>query len=249
MAAPVLSFRRKLVYAAVLSAVAATVLLTGLEAGLRLVGFGYSPDFARSTKLPDGTIGWRENRWCTAPYFSPELVRRPQAFRLPEKKVPRTYRVFVLGDSAAMGDPEPSFSIGRMLGAMLHAAYPEERFEVVNAAITAINSHVERGIADDCARLEPDLFIVYAGNNEVIGPFGPAGVFAPFLRSEAAVRTAVWLKGTRTEPFSRTGKALLLPADSELTARVDAWLQPQLARGAIEEQLQRALSAAAAPRE
>jgi ABC-type amino acid transport substrate-binding protein len=57
------------------------------------------------------------------------------------------------------------------------------------------------------------------------------------------------LKGTRTEPFSRTGKALLLPAGSELTARVDAWLQPQLARGAIEEQLQRALSAAAAPRE
>jgi tetratricopeptide (TPR) repeat protein len=55
-----------------------------------------------------------------------------------------------------------------------------------------------RGIAEDCARLEPDLFIVYEGNNEVIGPFGPTGVLAPFLRSEAAIRAAIWLKGTRT---------------------------------------------------
>ena len=198
MAAPVLSLRRKLVYAAVLSVVATGLLLGALEAGLRIACYGYSPHFVRRAKLPDGETGWRENRWCTAPYFSPALVRRPQAFRLPEKKAPRTYRIFVLGDSAAMGDPEPSFSIGRVLGAMLRAAYPEERFEVVNAAVTAINSHIERGIADDCARLEPDLFIVYAGNNEVIGPFGPSGVFTPFLGSEAAVRTAVWLKGTRT---------------------------------------------------
>ena len=208
MAAPVLSLRRKLVYAAVLSVVATGLLLGALEAGLRIAGYGYSPHFVRRAKLPDGETGWRENRWCTAPYFSPALVRRPQAFRLPEKKAPRTYRIFVLGDSAAMGDPEPSFSIGRVLGAMLRAAYPEERFEVVNAAVTAINSHIERGIADDCARLEPDLFIVYAGNNEVIGPFGPSGVFTPFLGSEAAVRTAVWLKGTRTgQLFSAAARA------------------------------------------
>ena len=55
-----------------------------------------------------------------------------------------------------------------------------------------------RGIAEDCARLEPDLFVVYEGNNEVIGPFGPAGVFAPFLRTEAGIRAAAWLKTTRT---------------------------------------------------
>ena len=37
--------------------------------------------------------------------------------------------------------------------------------------MAAINSHVVLPIAKDAARYEPDLFVVYLGNNEVIGPF------------------------------------------------------------------------------
>jgi tetratricopeptide (TPR) repeat protein len=192
-----LPLRRKLLYAALLTLVLSAALVAVLEAGLRLSGYGYSPHFARRVTFPDGTGGWRENRWATAPFFSPALVRRPQPFRLPQEKAPHTYRIFILGSSAAMGDPEPSFSLARTLEKLLSAAYPEIRFEVVNAAVTAINSHLVRGIAADCAALQPDLFIVYEGNNEVIGPFGPSGVFTPFLRSEAAIRAAVWAKGTR----------------------------------------------------
>ena len=192
-----LSLPRKLLFASILAGVGLGVLLGGLELGLRLAGYGHSAHFFRRAEAPGGEIIWRENRWCTAPYFSEALVRRPQSVRLPEKKAPGTYRIFVMGSSAAMGDPEPAFSLSRILESMLRAAYPGQRFEVVNAAITAINSHVVRGIAEDCAQREPDLFIVYEGNNEVIGPFGPAGVFAPFLRSDFALRTAVWLKTTR----------------------------------------------------
>ena len=198
MPAAPLSLSRKLAFAAVLAAAGAALLLGGLEAGLRLAGFGHSAHFFRRASLPGGETVWRENRWCTAPYFSEALVRRPQAVRLPAAKAPGTCRIFVLGSSAAMGDPEPAFSLARMLAAMLRAAWPDRRFEVVNAAVTAINSHVVRGIAEDCAPMAPDLFIVYEGNNEVIGPFGPAGVFAPFVRSESALRTAAWLKTTRT---------------------------------------------------
>jgi tetratricopeptide (TPR) repeat protein len=193
-----LSFSRKLLFAALLSGFVLAVLLGGLEGGLRLAGYGHSAHFFRRVALPGGETIWRENPWCTAPYFSTALVRRPQPVRLPEKKAPGTCRIFVLGSSAAMGDPEASFSLARMLETLLRAAYPRQRFEVVNAAITAINSHLVRGIALDCAQLEPDLFIVYEGNNEVIGPFGPAGVFAPFLATESGVRTAAWLKRTRT---------------------------------------------------
>ena len=198
MSASALSLPRKLLYAVIVAGGFLVLLLGGLEGGLRLAGVGHSPHFFRSVTLPTGEKIWRENRWCTAPYFSEALVRRPQAVRLPAKKAPGTYRIFVLGSSAAMGDPEASFSLARMLEALLRAAYPQQRFEVVNAAITAINSNLVRGIAEDCAQLEPDLFIVYEGNNEVIGPFGPAGVFAPFLKTETGVHTAVWLKGTRT---------------------------------------------------
>ena len=203
-----LSLPRRILYAAVVTGVALILLLGGLELGLRLFGYGYSPHFFRRATLSGGETVWRENRWCTAPYFSPELVRRPQAVRLPGRKAAGTYRVFVLGSSAAMGDPDASFSLARVLEHMLRAAYPAQRFEVVNAAVTAINSHLVRGIAADCAALEPDLFIVYEGHNEVIGPFGPAGVFAPFLRNETAVRLAVWLKGLRVgQLLAATGRA------------------------------------------
>jgi tetratricopeptide (TPR) repeat protein len=174
------------------------LLLGGLELGLRLCGYGHSPHFARTEKAADGTVWLRENRWVTAPFFAPEIIRRPQPFRIPAAKAPGTYRVFVLGSSAAMGDPEASFSLARVLDVLLREAHPEIRFEIVNAGITAINSTVVRGIAADCAALQPDLFIVYEGNNEVIGPFGPGTVFAPFLGSPAAVRASVAVRRSRT---------------------------------------------------
>jgi tetratricopeptide (TPR) repeat protein len=213
VSAPALPLYRKLLYAVVLSTVALALLLGGLELGLRLVGYGHSPHFFRTAKTADGQTIWRENRWAMAPYFPASVIRRPQPIRLPEKKAPGTYRVFVLGSSAAMGDPEPSFSLARVLEVMLREAYPSQRFEIVNAAVTAINSHVVRGIAEDCARLEPDLFIVYEGNNEVIGPFGPAGVLAPFLRSESAIRATVWLKGTRVGQLLTNLSGRNLPAN------------------------------------
>jgi hypothetical protein len=51
------------------------------------------------------------------------------------------------------------------------------------------------------------------------------------------------LRGTMSEPFTRTGKAYLLPPGSELTGRVDAWLKPQVENGAVAEQLARLLAA------
>ena len=207
-----LTLGRKLAYSAVLTVFLLALLLGGLELCLRIAGYGHSPHFARREKLPDGSVVWRDNRWCTAPFFSEKLVRRPQPFRLSEKKSPGTLRIFVIGSSAAMGDPEASFSISRMLETQLHAAYPDKHFEVINAAITAINSHLARGIAADCARLEPDLFIVYEGHNEIIGPFGPAGVFTSFLRHESFLRAAVWLKGTRTGQLIAALTSRELPA-------------------------------------
>ena len=76
-----------------------------------------------------------------------------------------------------MGDPEPAFGFGRILQVLLQAKYPARHFEVVNVAITAINSHVIRQIARDCAPRQGDLWIIYMGNNEVVGPFGAGTVF------------------------------------------------------------------------
>jgi len=192
-----MSWVKKLFLGIAFSFLLLLIFFGALELVLRVVGFGHSPKFWRREKDEQGHVWIRDNPWVTAPFFSRELIRRPVAFRLPEKKSEHGYRIFVLGSSAAMGDPESSFSIARVLDVMLSAAYPEIHFEVVNAGITAINSHVVRGIASDCAELKPDLFFVYEGNNEVIGPYGPGTVFTPFLRNPTAIRAAVFLRGLR----------------------------------------------------
>lgn len=51
------------------------------------------------------------------------------------------------------------------------------------------------------------------------------------------------LKAATTEPFTRTGKAVLLLPGSELTARVDAWLSPQVTNGQVATRLEHALEA------
>lgn len=227
MTTPPLPLHRKLLFAAILATIALVVLLGGLELALRVAGYGHSPHFFRKEKLASGETVWRENRWCTAPFFSPALVRRPQPVRLAEKKAPNTFRVFVLGSSAAMGDPEASFSFARLLEFKLRTTVPDLHIEVINAAVTAINSNLVRDIAEDCAKLEPDIFIVYEGHNEVIGPFGPAGVFAPFLRTEMGVRAAVWLKGMRTaQLFGSLTRSKQAPAD---WGGMQMFLQQQIA--------------------
>lgn len=197
-ATPATPVWRKALYGLLFATLLLGLALLVLEAGLRVFGYGHASTFHREVVTADGRHWWRENPHVTTPYFSPELRRRPQAFRLPVEKPARSYRLFVLGSSAAMGDPEPAFSLSRTLEVLLRAAYPNIHFEVVNAGITAVNSHVVREVAADCAAMQPDAFIVYEGNNEVIGPFGPGTVFTPFLRSSGAIRAATILRRSRT---------------------------------------------------
>ena len=192
------SLPRKLVFGLSIACAVLAASLGLCEGVLRVAGYGRSPHLFRLVRDANGSPWWRENRWVTAPWFSPDLVRYPQVVRIPAVKDPRTYRIFVLGSSAAMGDPEPAFSLSRTLDLLLRNAYPSVRFEVVNAGITAINSNVVRSLAGDCAELQPDLFIVYEGNNEVIGPYGPGTVFGPYLGSERAVRLMQGARSTRT---------------------------------------------------
>ncbi|SPE57153.1 conserved hypothetical protein [Verrucomicrobia bacterium] len=106
-------------------------------------------------------------------------------------------RIFILGESAAMGDPEPAFGAGRYLEALLNERFPSQKFEVVNTGITAINSHVILPIARDCAHQQGDLWIIYMGNNEMVGPFGAATVFGPKAPPRWLVRLSLGLERTR----------------------------------------------------
>jgi tetratricopeptide (TPR) repeat protein len=116
---------------------------------------------------------------------------------LAAEKPPGTVRIFVFGESAAMGDPEPAYGFARQLERLLQARHPAQKVEVINAAMTAINSHVIREIARDCAPLQGDFWLVFAGNNEVIGPFGAGTVFGSQTPGLAVVRLVMAMKRTR----------------------------------------------------
>ncbi len=145
------------------------LLLGGAELLLRVAGYGHSTRFLVPSKSGKG---FTVNPWFTKRFFPQWNPGNSQPFLLSEEKGSNTVRIFILGESAALGTPSPAFSFGRMLEVMLRRQYPERRFEVCNAAMRGINSHVMRAIAADCARHEPDLFIVYAGNNELVGLHG-----------------------------------------------------------------------------
>ena len=168
-----------------------------LETILALAGFGHLTGFFLSRKF-DGQKVLVENKDFGLRFFPPSMTRAPRAVVLPDVKPPQTCRVFVFGESAAYGDPQPDFGLPRMLEVLLRRRYPGARFEIINAAMTAINSNVILPIARDCAQREGDIWVIYMGNNEVIGPYGAGTVFGPQVPHLAFIRASVALKGTKT---------------------------------------------------
>jgi len=168
-----------------------------LEGGLRLLGFGYPTGFFLKARA-QGRDVFVENQQVARRYFPPGLARSPQPLAIAALKPADTCRIFVFGESAAMGDPEPAFGFTRILKVLLQAKHPGKRFEVVNVAMTAINSHVIRQIAHDCAPHQGDIWIIYMGNNEVVGPFGAGTVFGAQAPGLTFVRSSLALKSART---------------------------------------------------
>ena len=96
-----------------------------------------------------------------------------------------------------MGDPDPSFGAWRYLQTLLRERFPGTDFEVVCVAMTAINSHAILPMARECARRDGDLWIIYMGNNEMVGPFGAGTVFGSRAPGVGLVRADLAVKTTR----------------------------------------------------
>lgn len=172
------------------------LLLAVVEIFLRLVGYGYPPGFFLKQRI-NGREVLTDNRQFGWRFFPKDIARTPQPVLFEARKAPSTTRIFVFGESAALGDPEPAFGFPRLLQAMLELTFPSNQFEVINVAMTAINSHVIREIAGDCAPLDGDIWIIYMGNNEVVGPFGSGTVFGLQAPSLPFIRATLWLKRFR----------------------------------------------------
>ncbi len=99
------------------------------------------------------------------------------------------FRVFLLGGSAAGGWPYDlgGYSIADHLDKKLGVLFPERSIEVINAAGGTYASHRVRFVFDEVIDYDPDLIVVYTGNNEFLESF----VFRPQLPAGAWKHLAV----------------------------------------------------------
>jgi len=187
------------------------IFLLLLEGGLSLFRVGYPTSFFIKSEQPgvlttNFRFGW---------HYQQQGLTQPHPCLVPVDKPKDAIRIFILGGSAAQGTPDASFGFARILEVMLRQCFPNHRIEVVNAAMRGINSHVVLPIMEECARLDPDLFIVYVGNNELTGLYAPktqAGLlgkypaFIPLFHRVKQTRTGQLLRrvlGANPEAFEK----------------------------------------------
>ena len=149
---------------------------------LRLFGWGGYPAWIREAgKLPSGATLCLVEPAAAKPYFFANPTRPGYAdqtnFLLP--KPADTIRIFLIGESAAKGYPQPrNLAMSSFLQAMLSDAWPEKNVEVINLGTTAVASFPLVYQVRDALRYAPDLFIFYTGNNEFFGAYGTASINA-----------------------------------------------------------------------
>ena len=172
--------------------VAPLVTLCLIEGVLWAMGYGFPTAFLVKAEsgdayLPNPKFAWRF-----------QCNETPDPFVIPAAKPSVTVRIFVFGESAAFGTPDPAYSFSRILELMLQAQYPQTRFEVIRTAIMGINSHAVRPIVAECAARAPDLFVFYMGNNEAVGFSAPGPESAGLAENLPLIRASLWLNSTRT---------------------------------------------------
>jgi tetratricopeptide (TPR) repeat protein len=148
-----------------------------LEAGLRLFQYGENtelfvstPDEASQYYGINTSVG---KRYFYRSSFNPT----PRKDLFLKEKPKNGYRIFVLGGSTTAGFPYGNnLTFTRILNRRLSDTFPDRRIEVVNTAMTAINSYALLDFMDEIIKQQPDALLIYAGHNEFYGALGVASM-------------------------------------------------------------------------
>ncbi len=116
------------------------------------------------------------------------MVKRPRYQRFTVRKPDDMFRIFVIGESAAMGVPlDDNATWARMLEYILNRRASGKSVQVINCGLTASTVSIYPAFIREIRTYQPDLFILYAGHNEFYG-----------------IRDPGWFRGTRlVRLFSR----------------------------------------------
>ena len=167
-----------------------------LELGLTVFGVGKSFDYFHEIDI-DGVAHYQENPDFADQFYPASLDINPQENTFAVEHSPEVIRVYILGGSAALGFPHKNHGFDRLLAAQLRAALPSRNIEVINTAMTSINSHVVYAAAKSIPEDSADFAVILMGNNEVVGPYGPGTINQNFLANISLIRGIQALKRTR----------------------------------------------------
>ena len=119
---PVISAGRLWLFRSIAAVVIPVLTLVLLEIALRVIGYGY-PASAFVKCRVDNQVAYCSNIKFAWQFFPPKISRQFEPFVVHEEKAYNSYRIFVLGESAAVGQPTgvlfwPSFAV--MLRSSIH---------------------------------------------------------------------------------------------------------------------------------
>lgn len=176
---------KKIIFSVVLIIIPLLIFLC-IEVFLRIIHYGDSYHL-----FVDFDFYGQEYKRCNPAigkkYFYNVQYTTPQNDIFLKHKPKNGFRVFVLGSSTVYGFPYgPGIMFSRILHQRLHDSYPGKYVEVINTAITAINSFTLADEMDEILKNEPDAILIYAGHNEFYGALG--------IGSKEGLGSIRWLK-------------------------------------------------------
>ncbi|MBN2411083.1 tetratricopeptide repeat protein [candidate division KSB1 bacterium] len=148
-----------------------------LEIFLRILGYG------GDTRLFISGTDDISNYWMCNPkvarryFFMQETIPTPSKDLFLKEKPENGYRIFVLGGSTTAGFPYGNnIMFSRILNRRLSDTFPNKYIEIINTAMSAINSYTLVDLVDEILDKQPDVIIIYAGHNEYYGALGVASM-------------------------------------------------------------------------
>jgi lysophospholipase L1-like esterase len=164
-----------------------------IELGLRIVDYGR--DLPLFIANPANTEYILPRPDIVRRYFSdnsPIPSVTMEANFLLKEKPKNGYRVFVQGGSTAAGFPYGlGASLAGMLDNRLKSTLPYHYVEVVNTALSAVNSYTVLDLADEIIAQQPDAVLIYMGHNEYLGIMG---VGSNYTAASSQASTLLFLK-------------------------------------------------------
>jgi len=177
----------------IIAALLPFVILALIEVTLRLAGVGKTiPLFMENPAsqrylLPTPDV---VKRYFANESLAPNVTIETNFFL--KDKPHNGIRIFVQGGSTAAGFPYGfGASIAGMLDYRLKQTFPDRPVEVVNTALSAVNSYTLLDFADEIIEQKPDAVLIYAGHNEYLGILG---VGSAYTAANSHAATLMYLK-------------------------------------------------------